>query len=97
MRNLRGKLTHGSDLAAGDPLGPARSVVRRQGRFDGAAGRAYKRHRLLPICTTDAAEYTIHRDASRREKVELRREPVYVWTNPDTALLDYLVKGAKTF
>ena len=31
---------------------------------------------------TEAAGYTIYRDASRKERVELRREPVYVWTNP---------------
>jgi hypothetical protein len=41
-----------------------------------------KRERLLEIYTGDAAEYTIYRDASRKDKVELRREPVYVWTNP---------------
>ena len=41
-----------------------------------------KRERLLEIYTKDAAGYTIYRDASRKEKVELRREPVYVWTNP---------------
>ena len=45
------------------------------------AARA-KRERLLEIYTREAAEYTIYRDASRKEKVELRREPVYVWTNP---------------
>jgi hypothetical protein len=51
-----------------------------------------KRDWLLPIDTTNPAEYTIHRDASRREKVELTT------TNaPDTALWDYLVKRAKTF
>ncbi len=38
--------------------------------------------RLLEIYTNDAAGYTIYRDASRKERVELRREPVYVWTNP---------------
>jgi hypothetical protein len=41
-----------------------------------------KRDWLLQIDTTNAAEYTIHRDASRREKVDLRRELVDVWTNP---------------
>ena len=41
-----------------------------------------KRERLLEIYTKDAAGYTIYRDASRKEKVELQREPVYVWTNP---------------
>jgi hypothetical protein len=41
-----------------------------------------KRDWLLQIDTTNAAEYTIHRDTSRREKVELRRDPVDAWTNP---------------
>lgn len=41
-----------------------------------------KRERLLEIYTNDAAGYTIYRDASRKEQVELQREPVYVWTNP---------------
>ena len=41
-----------------------------------------KRERLLELYTSEAAEYTIYRDASRRDKLELRREPVYVWTNP---------------
>jgi hypothetical protein len=51
-----------------------------------------KRDWLLQIHTTNAAEYTIHRDASRREKVELTTTDA-----PDTALWDYLVKRAKTF
>jgi hypothetical protein len=46
-----------------------------------AAARS-KRERLLEIYTKDAAGYTIFRDADRKEKVELQREPVYVWTNP---------------
>jgi hypothetical protein len=41
-----------------------------------------KRERLLEIYTNDAAGYTIYRDASHKEQVELQREPVYVWTNP---------------
>jgi hypothetical protein len=41
-----------------------------------------KRERLLEIYTKDAAEYTIYHDASRKERVELQREPVYIWTNP---------------
>ena len=41
-----------------------------------------KRDRLMEIYLSEAAEYTIYRDASRKERVELRREPVYVWTNP---------------
>jgi len=45
------------------------------------AARA-KRERLLEIYATEAAGYTMYRDASRKERVELRPEPVYVWTNP---------------
>ena len=41
-----------------------------------------KRERLLEVYRTEAAGYTIHRDASGKEKVELRNDPVYVWTNP---------------
>lgn len=41
-----------------------------------------KRERLLRIYTNEAAGYIIYRDASRKEKVELERQPVYVWTNP---------------
>jgi hypothetical protein len=44
---------------------------------------AKSRHeRLLEIYTIEAASYTIYRDADRKEKVALQREPVYVWTNP---------------
>ena len=41
-----------------------------------------QRDRLREIYLAEAAGYTIYRDPSRKEKVELRREPVYVWTNP---------------
>jgi len=37
---------------------------------------------LLELHTNDAASYSIFRDTSRTEKLELRREPVYRWTNP---------------
>jgi hypothetical protein len=40
-----------------------------------------KRQRLLKVYTGEAAEYTIYRDSSRKEQLELRREPVYAWTN----------------
>jgi hypothetical protein len=36
---------------------------------------------LLALYGKDAAEYTIYRDRERRDKLELREEPVYVWTN----------------
>jgi hypothetical protein len=38
--------------------------------------------RLLELHTSDAATYSICRDAARTQKLELRREPVYRWTNP---------------
>lgn len=41
-----------------------------------------KRERLHRIYLGEADGYAIFRDASRKEKVELKREPVYVWTNP---------------
>ena len=37
--------------------------------------------RLLALHTSDAAEYCIYRNAEHTEKLELRREPVYNWTN----------------
>src|SRR5262249_4544269 len=45
------------------------------------ASRA-KQERLLELYGAEAADYAIYRDASRTEKLELRPEPVYVWTNP---------------
>jgi hypothetical protein len=41
-----------------------------------------KHERLLEMYTNDAAEYTIYRDASRKERVELQREPVLVCSDP---------------
>jgi hypothetical protein len=37
---------------------------------------------LLELHTSDAASYAIYRDVERKEKLELKREPVYRWTNP---------------
>jgi hypothetical protein len=45
-----------------------------------------RRDRLHKLHLGDALEYTIHRDASRAETLELRREPVYAWTNPIRAM-----------
>jgi hypothetical protein len=45
------------------------------------AARA-QRERLFKLHQGDALEYTIYRDASQKQKLELRKEPVYVWTNP---------------
>jgi hypothetical protein len=37
---------------------------------------------LLELHTSDAASYSIFRDQQRTQKLELKREPVYRWTNP---------------
>jgi len=41
-----------------------------------------RRERLLDLYRGEAAGYRIHRDSGPKEKVELRRDPAYVWTNP---------------
>jgi hypothetical protein len=41
-----------------------------------------RRDRLFKLHLGDALEYTIYRDASQKEQLEFRKEPVYVWTNP---------------
>jgi hypothetical protein len=46
----------------------------------GAAGKA-RREKRLELFRGDAVTYTIYRDGTRREKVEMRPEPVYVWQN----------------
>lgn len=38
--------------------------------------------KLLALHTDDAASYAIYRDSAKKEKVSLRREPIYRWTNP---------------
>jgi len=45
------------------------------------AARA-KSRQLLELHTSDAASFSIYRDVERTQKLELRREPVYRWTNP---------------
>jgi hypothetical protein len=60
---------------------PGQTAVAKDEAPTQQAARA-KRERLLEIYTSDAEGYTIYRDSSRKERVELRREPVYVWTNP---------------
>ena len=37
---------------------------------------------LLELHTADAASYSIFRDVDRTQKLTLKREPVYRWTNP---------------
>ena len=41
-----------------------------------------RRDRLLKLYRGEAEGYSIFRDAAHAEKVELRPEPVYSWTNP---------------
>jgi hypothetical protein len=43
---------------------------------------AARKERLFKLHQSDALEYTICRDRSQTEKLEFRKEPVYVWTNP---------------
>jgi hypothetical protein len=43
------------------------------------------RERVVETYTREAGGYAIYRDASRSEKLTLRKEPVYVWTNPTRA------------
>jgi hypothetical protein len=60
---------------------PGQTPVAKDDAATQQAARA-KRERLLEIYATEAAGYTIYRDASRKDKVELQPKPVYVWTNP---------------
>ena len=55
-----------------------------QAKDDSASQQAArsKHERILEIYTSDAAEFTIYRDASRKDRVELRREPVFVCSDP---------------
>jgi hypothetical protein len=55
-----------------------------QAKDDSASKQAAQRkhERILEIYTSDAAEYTIYRDASRKDVLELRRAPVLVCSNP---------------
>ncbi len=46
-----------------------------------AAAKA-RREQLVELYRGEAAGYVIFRDASRQEKVELRQDPAYAWTNP---------------
>lgn len=46
------------------------------------AGATSLAGRLLKLHTEDAATYAIYRDTARQQKLALRREPIYRWTNP---------------
>jgi hypothetical protein len=41
-----------------------------------------KSRQLLELHTSDAASFSIFRDVERTQNLELKREPVYRWTNP---------------
>jgi hypothetical protein len=41
-----------------------------------------KSRQLLELHTSDAASFSIYRDVGRTQNLELKREPVYRWTNP---------------
>jgi hypothetical protein len=41
-----------------------------------------QRERLYKLHLDDALEYTIYRDADRHEPLEIRKQPIYEWTNP---------------
>ena len=51
-----------------------------------------QRERLYKLHLGDVLEFTIYRDAARKEPLEFRKQPIYVWTNPvRTANQDGLV------
>ena len=51
-----------------------------------------QRERLYKLHLGDALEFTIYRDATRKEPLEFRKQPIYQWTNPvRTANQDGLV------
>lgn len=58
----------------------AQPPVAHDGKAAQTSDREMRQH-LLDVYVADAAGYTIYRDASRKEKLELRREPVYIWSN----------------
>jgi hypothetical protein len=60
----------------GQPPAPADDPASR----DSSASRS-KSARLLELYTDEAAGYTICRDTAGKERLELRREPVYLWRN----------------
>jgi hypothetical protein len=60
------------------------SSTGQQGGENSLADRVAKARsrQLLELHTADAARYSIFRDSNRTQKLELKREPVYRWTNP---------------
>jgi hypothetical protein len=53
----------------------------REEETEAPAATQKKAKRLLALHIKDAEEYTIYCDSDRREKLDLRRKPVYDWTN----------------
>ena len=47
-----------------------------------AAPSPTRAERLLALHTENAASYAIFRDAARTQRLELKREPIYRWSNP---------------
>jgi hypothetical protein len=47
-----------------------------------AQGARPSADQLLKLHTQDALSYAIYRDPARSQGLDLRREPVYRWTNP---------------
>jgi hypothetical protein len=82
IRNLRGKLTHGSDLAARD-LESGETLTTPAEAIRQAYGQA-----------VDEWRQALELECRKRviDRIELTTTDA-----PDTALLDYLVKRAKTF
>ena len=64
-------------LAPAGPPCPAR-----QGGPDPPKDARARGERLLALHADDAASYALYRDAARQQTLDLRREPIYRWTNP---------------
>src|SRR4051794_36631032 len=62
-------------------LGQAPARKDEAGKEKDAAAKA-RREKLHQIYLNEAKGYEIYRDSSKAEKLSLRPEPVYVWTNP---------------
>jgi hypothetical protein len=52
------------------------------GSLSPSKGAGSRAERLLAMHVADAASYSIYRDPARTERLELRREPIYRWSNP---------------
>ena len=54
----------------------------RQGAAPASKEARSRGERLLALHTEQAASYAIYRDVTRQQRLELRREPIYRWSNP---------------